>query len=151
MTILPAVRLLAPILIAVILGPLIPALAMCLFALGDSIIDPLGSASVADLLGLFVFYMVFAYVIGGPIALIAGILVSIWMIWRVPSALVVTAAAVIATGIFLGIGALGYLGEVEQTNARSNFLFTEIFAVVAALGCWFATQPLRQIGLRGAS
>jgi hypothetical protein len=137
------VRLLAPIVIAVVLGPLIAGLAVSLFEVAPTISDVLsgaGSSPFADLPGLIVLYIMFAYIVGSVIALLAGILVSIWMIWRPPSAIVVTAAAAIATAAYLGVGALGVLGPVEQTNARMNFLFTLVFAVIAANGCWLLTR-----------
>jgi energy-converting hydrogenase Eha subunit F len=125
------VRLLAPIVIAVVLGPLIAGLAVTLFAVVHSLLYDTGGLSLADLKELAVFYIIFAYVIGGAIALLAGILVSIWMIWYPPCAIVATAAAVIATIVYMGIGALGVLGPVD-----SSFLFTLVFAVIAANGCW---------------
>jgi len=67
-------------------------------------------------------------------------LVSIWMVWRQPNTVVVVAAAVIATCGYIGIGALGYLGLAEMTNARNNFLFTLVLAQIAALGCWLLTR-----------
>jgi hypothetical protein len=136
------VRLLMPIVIAVVLGPLIAGLAVCLFAFANisSAFGGVGWLSIADLPGLSFSYIVFAYRIGGAIALLAGILVSTWMIWRPPSATVVTAAAVIATAAYMGIGALGLLGLAEQTNARSNFLFTLALAVIAANVCWLVIR-----------
>jgi hypothetical protein len=125
------VRLLAPIAIAVVLGPLIAGLAVTLFAVVHSVLYDTGGLSLADLKELAVFYIIFAYVIGGAIALLAGILVSIWMIWYPPGAIVATAAAVIATIVYMGIGALGVLWPVD-----SSFLFTLVFAVIAANGCW---------------
>ena len=125
------VRLLAPIAIAVVLGPLIAGLAVTLFAVVHSVLYDTGGLALADLKELAVFYIIFAYVIGGAIALLAGILVSIWMIWYPPGAIVANAAAVIATIVYMGIGALGVLGPVD-----SSFLFTLVFAVIAANGCW---------------
>ena len=125
------VRLLAPIVIAVVLGPLIAGLAVTLFAVVHSVLYDAGGLSLADLKELAVFYIIFAYVIGGAIALLAGILVSIWMIWYPPGAIVANAAAVIATVVYMGIGALGVLWPVD-----SSFLFTLVFAVIAANGCW---------------
>jgi len=125
------VRLLAPIVIAVVLGPLIAGLAVTLFAVVHSVLYDTGGLSLADLKELAVFYIIFAYVIGGAIALLAGILVSIWMIWYPPGAIVANAAAAIATIVYMGIGALGVLEPVD-----SSFLFTLVFAVIAANGCW---------------
>ena len=131
-------RFLVPILIAAILGPLIAGLALCAFVVLTSLFDH--TASMIDALSMARFYVIFAYVIGGPIALLAGLLISIWMIWRSPNATVVVGAAVVATMVYLGVGALGILGPVQYTNAHSNFLFTMVFAVVAAMGCWLLTR-----------
>jgi hypothetical protein len=133
-------RLVMPIVIAVALGPLIAGLAVSMFAVVINILENAGSLATADLLDLFGFYIVFAYVLGSMIALLAGTLMSIWMVWRPPNAFVAIAAAEIATCLYMGIGALGFLGPTEWTNARSNFLFTFVLAATAAAGCWFLTR-----------
>jgi hypothetical protein len=76
--------------------------------------------------------------------LLAGILVAIWMISRPPSLIVVIAAAVIATAVYLGLGALGLLGPVEFANARSNALLFFALAVIAATGCWLLMRRFAQ-------
>jgi hypothetical protein len=142
------VRFLIPIVIAMVLGPLIAGLAVCLLAVGTNIFDHTGTLPIADLFPMFGFYIVFAYLNGGVIALLAGILVSIWMIWRSPSAIVAIAAAMIATVGYLGVSALGFLGLAEWSNARSNFLFTLVLAVIAADGCWLLTRPFMKASER---
>ena len=134
------IRFLMPIVIAVALGPLIAGLAVSIFAFGTSIFDNTGSLPMAGIFKMSGFYIVFAYFLGSAIAVLAGILVSIWMFWRPPNAIVVIVAAVIATCGYMAVGALGFLGSEELTNARSNFLFTLVLAVIAAAGCWFLTR-----------
>jgi hypothetical protein len=134
------IRFLMPIVIAVALGPLIAGLAVSIFAFGTSIFDNTGSLPMADILKMSGFYIVFAYFLGSAIAVLAGILVSIWMFWRPPNVIVVIAATVIATCSYMAVGALGYLGPAEWTNAHSNFLLTLVLAVIAAAGCWFLTR-----------
>ena len=46
------------------------------------------------------------------------------------------AAAIVATAVYLGLGALGVLGAAEITNARANFPLMFGLAVIAAIGCW---------------
>jgi hypothetical protein len=145
------VRLLLPVMIAVVLGPLIAGLAVCLLAVGTSIFEHTGSLLIADLFPMFVFYIIFSYFSGGAIALLAGILVSIWMIWRPPSAIVVIAAAVIATAVYLAVAALGFLGLSEWSNARSNYLFTLVLAVIAATGCWLLTRRFAKASMYGGT
>jgi hypothetical protein len=138
--------LLAPVVIAVVLGPLLAGLTIGLVAFALDLLAPGASLSLADHADLLLFYSIMAYFIGWPVALLAGLFVSLWMIQRPPSGLVVNAAAVIATVVFMGVAATGVLGPVEQTNGRSNFLFTLVAAVVAANVCWllmrrFALKP----------
>jgi hypothetical protein len=144
------VHLLAPIVVAAVLGPLVVGLAVWLFALGRSLFDPIELLPLADWWGLLVFYVIMTYFIGGPIALLSGVLVSLWMIRRLPSALIVNAAAVIATAVFMGVAALGVLGPVEETNGRSNFWFTLVFAVVAANVCWLLLRRFARKAARVA-
>ncbi len=134
------VHLLMPIVIAVALGPLIAGLAVCLLAVASNIFDHAGSLPIADLFKMSGVYIALAYLGGGVIALLAGILVSVWMLSRPPNLLVVIVAASVATCGYLAVGALGWLGPVEYTNARSNFLFTLVLAVIAAAGCWLLTR-----------
>ena len=131
-------RFVLPVAIAVVLGPLIAGLALGAFAIVWSFFDH--TVSVHDAIGLGTSYLIFAYAIGSPIALLGGLLVSVWMIWRQPNAIVVFAGAVIATAAWLGIGALGILGPVLYANARANFLFILSFAIIAAAGCWLLTR-----------
>jgi hypothetical protein len=141
----PAVRFLAPIVIAVVVGPLAVSLTYWLLDLASNVfhlLDPDSPVTLADFWGFLVFLVIMAYVIGGPIAVLAGLLVSLWMIRRPPSALVVNAAAVIATVIFMAVAATGVLGPVERTNGRSNFLFMLVAAVFAANVCWFVLRRL---------
>ncbi len=135
-----ALQLLAPIVVASLLGPLLVAIALALFGIASDLIG--GSLPAAgDTFGMFVFQAIMAYFIGGPIAFLAGLLVSLWMIWRAPNALVVNAAAVLATAAFMGVAASGVLGPVEETNGRSNFLFMLVCAIVAANICWLLMRP----------
>jgi hypothetical protein len=134
------VRFLMPIMIAVVLGPLIAGIAVTVLALVINLVERSAAAQIGDVLALSASYVIFAYVRGAAIAVFAGLLVSIWMIWRAPSFAIVIAATVIATVGYMSAGALGMLGAVEITNARSNFVFTLIFAVIAAAGCWLLTR-----------
>jgi hypothetical protein len=139
----PAVRFLAPIVVAVVLGPLAVSITFWLLDLASNVfrlLDPQSGITLADYPGFLVFLVIMSYFIGGPIALLAGLLVSLWMIRRPPSALVVNAAAVIATLVFMAVAATGILGPVEETNGRSNLLFMLVGAVFAANVCWFVMR-----------
>jgi hypothetical protein len=135
----PAVRFLAPIVVALVLGPLIVSIALWLANVASDLFNGT-SSTLADEGGFFVFLVIMAYVIGWPIALLAGVLVSLSMIRRPPSLLAVNGAAVIATAIFIGVAASGVLGPVEETNGRSNFWFTLVAAAFAANACWFGMR-----------
>src|SRR5262245_43249280 len=129
-----AARHLMPIVIAVALGPLIAGLAFGLLMLVANIFEPM--TPMTDLFVLAGAYTLIAYIVGYVIALLAGILVSIWMIWSQPNVLVAIGAAVIATSAYVGLGATGLLGPVEYVTGPSNFWVTLTLAVIAAAGCW---------------
>ena len=147
MSVRRVLTLLAPIVVAVVLGPLVAGVAVALFAAASALFDPLASLSFSDDGFLVVFDVVMAYYIGWPIALLAGVLVSLWMLRSPPNALAVNAAAVLATAGFMGVAATGVLGAVEQFNGRSNFLFTLVAALVAANVCWLL---MRRFALKAA-
>jgi hypothetical protein len=135
-----------PVIVAVVLGPLIAGLAVCLLAVVNSLFDPTLRLPLADWFTMFGFYIFAAYISGGAIALLAGILVSLWMISRPPSLIVAVAAAVLATAVWFGLGATGILGPVEYTSSRANAPVIFPLAIVAAIGCWllmrrFAPRP----------
>lgn len=115
-------RLLIPVVVAVVLGPLIGGLAVCVLALASNLVDQTGSLPVIDLFTMFGFYIVFAYISGGAIALLAGILVSIWMISRPPSLIVVVAAAVLATAVEL----LGSRSRASEVLSRRRALTVDM-------------------------
>jgi len=138
-----AIRFLAPIVVALVLGPLTIGIALWLAHVASDLFNGT-SSTLADEGGFFAFLVIMAYVIGWPIALLAGVLVSLSMIWRPPSLLAVNGAAVLATVVFLGIAATGVLGPVEENNGRSNLGFTLAAAVFAANVCWFAMRRFRR-------
>ena len=135
-----------PIVVAVVLGPLIAGLAVCVLATISNVFDLAYSLSTVDLFKFFELVIVFAYIKGVGIALLAGVLVSIWMVFRPPSLIVVIAAALLATAIHLAISALGLLRPIEITSARADVLLTFAVATTAAIGCWLLTRrfALRQ-------
>jgi hypothetical protein len=77
--------------------------------------------ALSDFPELFLVYVIFAYVIGGPIALLAGLFVSHWMIRRLPNVLVVTAAAVLATVLFMGVAAFGSCAGNQRAQQFSLY------------------------------
>ena len=143
-----AVRFVVPILVAAVPGPLIAGIAVWLFVVASDLFDPASSlAGEGGLLsvlagegGLLFVFVGFAYLIGGPIALLAGVLLSLWMIWRPPSAVAANAAAVIATVIWLGTAEGGFPSLVEEAQGRGSLLFTLALAVFAANVCWFSLR-----------
>ena len=133
-------RLLMPIVIAVVLGPLIAGLAVCLLSLVTSIFDPVGAMPAADLFAMFAIFILFAYVEGAPVALLAGVLVSLWMIRRPPGLLVAVAAAAAAIGIFRLAAEIAWLSPGAGGAVRNNFLLTLALAILAAAVCWLLTR-----------
>jgi hypothetical protein len=134
------IRHVLPIAIAVAIGPLIAGIAVSVFAIALNAFSETRQPFL-DILQMSKVYIIVAYFLGGAIAFLAGLLVSVWMVWRQPNFLVAIAAAIIATCIYVAVGTSGYLGAVEQPNARGDFLFILAFAVFAAAGCWFLMRP----------
>ncbi|HLH91498.1 MAG TPA: hypothetical protein VKX28_23860 [Xanthobacteraceae bacterium] len=130
-------RFLLPIIFAVVLGPFFAGLAVCLYAASQWILDP---GPIAELLGLSMLYMMFAYVLGWPIALVGGLLMSIWMIFRAPGIVGVLAAAVAAVGLLWLAAAADLMGPLPNL-AYGMVWLTLAVSVVAALACWLVTRP----------
>jgi hypothetical protein len=133
------VRLLMPIAIAALLGPLVGALIFCLLSTLSYVFDTTDGDHVADLFNMFRIYILFAYLDAGAIALLAGLLVSTWMIWRRPSLVVAIVAAVTAVGLFRLAVEIGMLIPYGGELVRDNLALTFAMAVVAAGVCWLLT------------
>jgi hypothetical protein len=136
-----AMRLLMPIVVAGGLGPLVGGLAFCLFAAVLAVIDPTPGAPISDLFGIFALYIVFAYVLGWPIALLAGLLMSIWMMVRPPSLVAAIAATVAAVGLLWLADAANLMGPVPNL-AHGMLALTLGVSAVAAIVCWLLLRPL---------
>jgi len=130
------VRFLMPVAVAIVLGPLIAGIAVSVLAITSAVLDRTAAVSIVDLFKMSIVYISFAYIAGSMIALLTGLLISLWMLRRQPNLPVVIAAAAIATAAYMGVAALGIFGPAEYTNSRSNFLFTLVCAVIAATVCW---------------
>jgi hypothetical protein len=134
------VRFLMPIAIAVVLGPLTAGLIICLLAFSTYFFDPSGGMPIADLFRMFGIYIMFAYLGGGPIALLAGLLVSIWMIWRPPGFVVATVAAITAIGLCRLADEIGMFSPIGGPLVSNNFALMLVLAIIAASVCWLLTR-----------
>jgi hypothetical protein len=128
-----------PIVIAGVVGPLFAGLAVCLYAAAQFVVatDP---GPIAGLLGLCVLYMMFAYVLGWPIALLAGVLMSMWMMFRAPVLIGVIVATVAAVGFLWLAAAADFMGPLPNL-AYGMLTLTLAVSVVAAIACWLITLP----------
>lgn len=134
-------RLLMPIVIATLLGPLVAGLAVCLLAICIAVIDLPTAPGLADMAKLFSLYMIFAYLEGGPIALVAGILVTIWMAWRSPPTLPVSIGAGLASVILFRLAAgAGMLSAPAAVLVRYNLVLALALSAVAAGTCWLLAR-----------
>jgi len=135
-------RLLLPIVVAVGLGPLVAGLIFCMLAASASLFDQSGALPISDLFKMFGFYIIFAYFDGGAIALLAGVLVSIWMIWRPPGFAVAIAAAVVSVGLHRLAADVGLLSPSGANLVRNNLALTLVLSVIAAGVCWLLMRRL---------
>ncbi|HLL28749.1 MAG TPA: hypothetical protein VKT73_14010 [Xanthobacteraceae bacterium] len=129
-----------PMVIAVGLGPLIAGLIFCLLAVYTNFSDPSTVLPISDLFKMFSIYIVFAYFAGGPIALLAGLIVSIWMIWRSPGLVVAIAAAIIAVCLFRLAAEIEFLSSMDSSMVYNNFVLLLVLSGVAAGVCWLLTR-----------
>ena len=133
-------RLSMPIVIAAVLGPLFGGLAVCLYAAAQFVVatDP---GPIAGLLGLCMLYMMFAYVLGWPIAVLAGALMSVWMIFRAPGVIGAIVATVAAIGLLWLAAAADLMGPLPNL-AYGMLTLTLAVSLVAAIACWLITLRL---------
>jgi uncharacterized membrane protein len=133
------IRLLMPIVVAVGLGPLVPALIFCVLAVSTNLVDQTGGQPIADLFKMFGVYVIFAYLEGGALALLAGLLVSIWMIWHPPNIVVAVVAALASVGLFRLAADIG-LSPSGANLVRNSLALTLVLAVISAGACWLLTR-----------
>jgi hypothetical protein len=132
-------RFLMPIVVAVGLGPLVAGLIVCLFAIYSHFTDGSGE-TLAELFSFFWVYITFAYVEGGPVALVAGLLVSIWMVWRPPGLMAVIGAAIAAIALCYVADRFGMFNPVGGPLVSNNLGLMLVLSVVVAGVCWLLTR-----------
>jgi len=128
-----------PIITAVILGPLVAGLIVCLLAVSAHFFDHSGE-TIVDLVAVLWIYLVFAYVEGSPVALVAGLLVSIWMIWRPPGLMAVIGAAIAAIALCYVADRFGMFNPVGGPLVSNNLGIMLVFAIIVAGVCWLLTR-----------
>jgi hypothetical protein len=132
-----AKRLLVTVLVAVVLGPIIVGGTAMVIILSLGFMGyGIGSLTSSEaILGGGVgalYYIYFSYYVGSPIALIAGLLVGVtWIFWRPPSLVIVLAASILATFIWLLM-----VGD----HFFRDFLIESPLAAMAAVGCWLLSR-----------
>jgi hypothetical protein len=141
----PAVRRLLPVAIAVVLGPLVAGLIVFACYFGIMIADranwPPGVGEALLLVAkMFVLIIAIAYFGGALVALIAGVLIALWMLWRPPNLVVVVVAAALGTlAAFVTTGrhSVQALVTVSLAQALRELALVMMLAVIAATICWF--------------
>ena len=135
------------IVLAAIVGPLIGGVAVFLVMASMTaylfLFEPLAPASLADLgralAEMFVTILGAAYLTGGGIAAIAGILLGLWSLWRPLSFVAVIAAALLANPIFYGL----FEREVftsESSMPLNGVVVTIVFSLFAASVGWLVMR-----------
>lgn len=136
-----ATRFLVPIAIATLLGPLAAGLFFCLLTIATVVVNGMGTPVLGDTLNIFAVYIMFAYFEGAKIAVVAGTLLALWMIWRPPGLIAANGAAVAAVALYRFAAEAGVLNEADAGAFRNNFGLYIILAVIAATACWAVTLP----------
>jgi hypothetical protein len=96
-----------------------------------------GGLPIADLLTMMGIYIMFAYLEGGVIALLAGFLMSMWMIWHAPGFVGTIIAALGSVCLYRLAAELGILSPGGASLVRNNFSLTLVLAAM----------PLREDGM----
>jgi hypothetical protein len=127
--VLPKVaRFVLTVIIAMLLGPLIGGVGFFLVSaaieIAQSRLDP------ADLGGMFLLFMVGAYVVGGVIAFLAGTIVAVAALWRSPTFPLIASATLIANVVcYLAI-------QPGVSYSTDGFLVNLATSTFAATVCW---------------
>jgi len=121
---------------------MIAGLLVCLAALFTTIFDWTGALHVTDLPVMFGVYIIFSYILGVPIAFLAGLLMSIWMISRPPGFIVAIGSSDISVGLYRLVAEPGFLSPARTFQARANFALIMALAVISAGFCWLLTRRL---------
>jgi hypothetical protein len=132
-------RLLIPIVVAGTLGPLVGGLIFCALAVYANFFDQTADLPIADLFTMFGVYIIVAYLEGGVVALLAGLLVSIWMIWRPPGFVVAIAAALASVGLYRLAAEIGMLSPADATMVSDDLAPALAIAAMSAGVCWLLT------------
>jgi hypothetical protein len=113
------------IVIAVVLAPLIGGLAFFVFR----VVEAATISDSQDLRDLLVVVAMGTYFVGGPIALVAGVLLAIISFWRTPNLVVILGAIVIANlAILLFQPVVGF--------GLGGFIINLVTSLFAGTFCW---------------
>ena len=132
-------RFLMPIVVAVVLGPLVAGLIACLFAIYSHFTDSSGEM-LGELFSSFWIYITFAYIEGGPVALVAGLLVSIWTLWRPLGLMAVIGAAIAAIALCYVADQFGMFNPVGGPLVSNNLGIMLVLSIIVAGVCWLVTR-----------
>jgi hypothetical protein len=141
----PAVRRLLPVAIAVTLGPLVAGLVVFAGYFGLMLIDranwpPDAGEALLLVAKMFILIIAVAYFGGALAALIAGVLIALWMLWRPPNLAVVIVAAALGTlaaYVATGRHSVQALLTASSAQATRELTLVMVLAVIAATICLF--------------
>jgi hypothetical protein len=121
-------RFVLTVVIAMLLGPLIGGIGFFLVSVAIEIAQ--SRLDVADIGGMFLLFVVGAYVVGGVIAFFAGTIVAVAALWRSPTFSLIVAATFVANVIcYLTI-------QPGVSYSTGGFLVNLAASVFAAAICW---------------
>src|SRR5689334_13209574 len=123
------VRFVLIVAVATVLGPLVGGLGLLAASIATDIAR--GEFVVGDLAAMFRLFLLGAYVVGGVIALVAGILLASLSLWRSPTLPMILAAAAAANLIcFL-------MMQVGVSYGSAGFAANLAASLFAGTVCWF--------------
>jgi len=125
------IRFVLTVVIATVLGPLIGSVAPFLVTAMQLVHSGSGAAEIAR---SFVPIVIFAYVIGGVIAFVAGTIVAVAALWRQPTFVIIIAATVVAN--------VGCEVALQDGVHQLRLFFNLAVSAFAATICWLLFRRL---------
>ena len=130
-------RTLLAIAVLTVVGPLFAILPVSLYVAAAAKLTALSQVRLTDFLDLLLFGLLLGYLLAWPYALITGVIVAAWSLWRQPAFLVAIAAALVADAILYFVGPVPAIFMRHEPYPLALQLQESIFfSLIVVSVCW---------------
>ena len=128
-------RTLLAIAVLTVIGPLFVSVPVSLSVAAGKMMASSPQMQLIDPLGLLLFGLLIGYVVGWPYALLTGVIVAAWSLWRQPTFFVALTAALAANAIlyFAAPVLATWRAPYRSTFEAQDFI---VFSVITVSICW---------------